>query len=179
MGSSPEINNLGKTGTKLLKQRQQLNGGGQANMGAFSLARKIFTSTPNLHSARRPGQQQTPPPSQPAPAHNGNGNGFVTSADEPMLLPPFLPSPQLAGRRLLLGQPMALQFPPTYHHSAAAAAAGNDAGGNFFLVQQQQQNGAAVPSAAQKAAANPIGGSQPSNAFFSQGQVRSTVGIFQ
>lgn len=127
IGSSPEINTLGKsvTGSGVKCKRHLINGGAAAaaaaavlvpaagtpnNGDGFLLARKIFTSTPNLHTTRQQQQQQQqtmPPPQTPTMAH---------SKMQKMPQPPppsMFPSPPINHR---LPPPFAFPF------SAAVAA---------------------------------------------------------
>jgi hypothetical protein len=149
IGSSPEINTIGKSGAggSGAKWKRHHIGGGTG----FTLARKIFTSTPNLHSAR---QQQSiqpkQPPQTPTLAHfNGNGNGppvFFPLQPAPMAISPS------ANHRLLVNPPINSASIPSFCSPPIMPLTPLN-GGSFFQP--------ATPKV-------PMNGAIPSAAFFSQ-----------
>uniref|UniRef100_A0A1I8BPY1 Tyrosine-protein phosphatase domain-containing protein n=1 Tax=Meloidogyne hapla TaxID=6305 RepID=A0A1I8BPY1_MELHA len=131
IGSSPEINTLGKSvsaasGAKCKKHQIGGNSALNANSSVadvnnFSLARKIFTSTPDLHSARLNQQQFQ--------------NFQVLQQQQPQSQPqtPLLPPPKLngsGGNRIIPGQTSlsSIVYPPpttTSHHNINPDVGGN------------------------------------------------------
>nr|CAD2164431.1 unnamed protein product [Meloidogyne enterolobii] len=139
IGSSPEINTLGKSvsaasGAKCKKH--QIGGAINANnfvadVNNFSLTRKIFTSTPDLHSARLNQQQQLAsfqllqqqqPQSQPQtpllPPSQMNGSGGHRIVPGQTSLSSVVYPPPIAGNNVNL---LPLYCPPssttTSHHN--------------------------------------------------------------